>query len=63
MGNLMNKFFKWSFLLIQKNLLIMNWSMERIIPQSLLGDGQRLRLMKEYLKQLKEQKSIKSKKA
>jgi hypothetical protein len=41
----------------------MNWSMERIIPQSLLGDGQRLRLMKEYLKQLKEQKSIKSKKA
>lgn len=63
MENLMNKFFKWSFLLIQKNLLIMNWSMERIIPQSLLGDGQRLRLMKEYLKQLKEQKSIKLKKA
>ncbi|SMD42085.1 hypothetical protein SAMN00777080_0622 [Aquiflexum balticum DSM 16537] len=59
----MNKFFEWPFLIVQKYLLIMNWSMERIIPQSLLGDGQRLRLMKEYLKQLKEQKSIKSKKA
>lgn len=59
----MNKFFEWPFLLIQKYLLIMNWSMERFVPQSFLGDSQRLRLMKEYLKQLKEQKSIKLKKA
>jgi len=59
----MNKFFEWPFLIVQKYLFSMNWSMERIVPQSLLGDSQRLRLMKEYLKQLKEQKSIKLKKA
>jgi hypothetical protein len=41
----------------------MNWSLERIIPQSLLGDNQRLRLIKEYLRQLKKENVRKIKKA
>lgn len=34
----------------------MQWSLERIIPQEVLGDNQRLRLVKEYLKKIKNEK-------
>jgi hypothetical protein len=34
----------------------MQWSLERIIPQEVLGDNQRLRLIKEYLKKIKNEK-------
>lgn len=40
----------------------MQWSLERIVPQMILGDNQRLRVIKEYLQQLKKEKLSKVKK-
>ncbi|ERM83624.1 hypothetical protein P872_03090 [Rhodonellum psychrophilum GCM71 = DSM 17998] len=40
----------------------MQWSLDRIIPQGILGDNYRLRLIKEYLKKIKNEKLIKIKK-
>lgn len=40
----------------------MQWSLDRIVPQFFLGDNQRLRLIKEYLQQLKKEKLSKIKK-
>ncbi|EKB50756.1 hypothetical protein B879_00501 [Cecembia lonarensis LW9] len=41
----------------------MQWSLERIIPQGILGDNQRMRLVKEYLKKIKTEKLSKTKRS
>lgn len=38
----------------------MNWSLERIIPKGILGSNQKMRVIKEYLKNLKEEKKSKN---
>lgn len=40
----------------------MQWSLERIVPQLVLEDNHRLRIIKEYLRQLKKEKLSKIKK-
>jgi hypothetical protein len=40
---------------------MMQWSLERIIPQKILGVNQKMRLIKEYLKNIKKEKSRKKK--
>ncbi len=39
----------------------MQWSLERIIPQKVLGFNQKMRLINEYLKNIKAEKSNKTK--
>lgn len=39
----------------------MQWSLERIIPQGVLGDHQKMRVIKEYLKKVKNEKLSKTK--
>lgn len=39
----------------------MQWSLERIIPKNILGVNQKMRLIKEYLKNIKNEKSSKKK--
>jgi hypothetical protein len=41
----------------------MHWSLERIIPQGVLGDSQRMRLIKEYLIKIKTEKLSKNKRS
>jgi hypothetical protein len=40
----------------------MYWSLERIIPQGILGDNQKMRLINEYLQKIKNEKLSKTKK-
>jgi hypothetical protein len=40
----------------------MQWSLERIIPQVILGDSYSLKLIKEYLKKIKNENFVKIKK-
>ncbi len=39
----------------------MYWSLDRIVPQYLLGDNHRMEIVKNYLKRLKKEKSLKIK--
>lgn len=39
----------------------MYWSLDRIVPQYLLGDNHRLEIVKNYLQRLKKEKSLKIK--
>ncbi|PSK99215.1 hypothetical protein CLV48_1171 [Cecembia rubra] len=41
----------------------MQWSLERIIPQGILGDNQKMRLIKEYLTKVKSEKLSKTKRS
>jgi hypothetical protein len=41
----------------------MYWSLEKIIPQEDLGNNQKMRLIKEYLKKIKKEKLSKTKRA
>lgn len=36
----------------------MDWSLERIIPKGILGNNQKMRVIKEYLKNLKSAKQV-----
>jgi hypothetical protein len=40
---------------------MMQWSLERIVPQFILGDNHRLEIIKKYLQQLKKEKLTKVK--
>ncbi|EOZ92070.1 hypothetical protein A33Q_4163 [Indibacter alkaliphilus LW1] len=37
----------------------MYWSLERIIPKGILGNNQKMRVIKEYLKNLKNENQVK----
>lgn len=39
----------------------MHWSLERIVPQFVLGDNHRLEIIKKYIQKLKKEKLIKAK--
>lgn len=38
----------------------MYWSLERIIPKGILGNNQKMRVIKEYIKNLKTEKKVKN---